>query len=184
MAPRLEALVTALKSALGDKIAGITEHGGEITLVVEPDNLLAACTAVRDAPELRFAQLTDLCGMDYSTYSGALPGGLEDSLQDSTVREPEERPRGDGTAASSTGSSGQPIATSSRAVERRRYAVVYHLLSVVHNRRLRLRTFAADDEFPIVASVIGIWPSANWYEREAFDLYGIVFAGHPDLRRI
>jgi len=65
-----------------------------------------------------------------------------------------------------------------------RFAVVYHLLSIAYNRRLRLRVFAADDEFPVVDSVIGVWPSANWYEREAFDLYGIVFRGHPDLRRI
>ncbi len=65
-----------------------------------------------------------------------------------------------------------------------RFAVVYHLLSITHNRRLRLRVFAADDELPVVGSVIGVWPSANWYEREAFDLYGIVFTGHPDLRRI
>ena len=66
----------------------------------------------------------------------------------------------------------------------RRYAVVYHLLSLTHNWRLRLRVFAADDELPVVDSVIGVWPSANWYEREAFDLYGIVFSGHPDLRRL
>jgi NADH-quinone oxidoreductase subunit C len=65
-----------------------------------------------------------------------------------------------------------------------RYAVVYHLLSLTRNWRLRLRTFAPDDDFPVVDSVIGTWPSANWYEREAFDLYGIVFTGHPDLRRI
>jgi NADH-quinone oxidoreductase subunit C len=66
----------------------------------------------------------------------------------------------------------------------RRFAVVYHLLSIAHNRRLRLRLFAADDELPVVDSVTGLWPSANWYEREAFDLLGIVFTGHPDLRRI
>jgi NADH-quinone oxidoreductase subunit C len=65
-----------------------------------------------------------------------------------------------------------------------RYAVVYHLLSVEHNRRLRVRVFAADDDFPVVASVVDVWPGANWYEREAFDLYGVMFAGHPDLRRI
>ena len=66
----------------------------------------------------------------------------------------------------------------------RRFAVVYHLLSLARNRRLRVRTFAAEDGFPVVDSVIGIWPSASWFEREAFDLYGIVFDGHPDLRRI
>ncbi len=65
-----------------------------------------------------------------------------------------------------------------------RYAVVYHLLSVSYNRRLRLKVFAADDEFPVIDSVVGIWPSANWFEREAFDLFGIMFPGHPDLRRI
>ena len=66
----------------------------------------------------------------------------------------------------------------------RRFAAVYHLLSLNHNRRLRVRTFAADDEFPVLASVVDIWPSANWFEREAFDLFGIMFDGHPDLRRI
>jgi NADH-quinone oxidoreductase subunit C len=65
-----------------------------------------------------------------------------------------------------------------------RFAVVYNLLSIAHNTRVRVRTFCADDDFPAVDSVINIWPSANWYEREAFDLYGIVFKGHPDLRRI
>jgi len=65
-----------------------------------------------------------------------------------------------------------------------RYAVVYNLLSITHNFRVRLRVYCADEDFPAVESVIGVWPSANWYEREAFDLYGIVFRGHPDLRRI
>ena len=66
----------------------------------------------------------------------------------------------------------------------KRFTAVYHLLSIRHNRRLRVKVFAEDDEFPLLESVIGVWPSANWYEREAFDLYGIVFTGHPDLRRI
>ena len=66
----------------------------------------------------------------------------------------------------------------------KRFAVVYHLLSLTHNRRLRVRVFCDDDEFPVVDSVIGAWPSANWFEREAFDLFGIMFSGHPDLRRI
>jgi NADH-quinone oxidoreductase subunit C len=70
------------------------------------------------------------------------------------------------------------------AWEGARYGVVSHLLSLAHNRRLRVRTFAPDDDFPVVASVIDIWPSVNWFEREAFDLYGIMFPGHPDLRRL
>lgn len=66
----------------------------------------------------------------------------------------------------------------------KRFAVVYHLLSIVHNQRLRVRIFAEDDDFPVVASVALVWPAANWYEREAFDLFGVIFTGHPDLRRI
>jgi NADH-quinone oxidoreductase subunit C len=184
MTTRNEALIAALRSALGDRMAGVTETVGEVTIVVEPDNLLAACGMLRDGPDLRFGQLIDLCGVDYSAYGDALPGSLQDSLQDSTIREPEERPTGGGGAASSTGSSGQALVPPSGSGPRRRYAVVYHLLSIPHNRRLRVRTFAADAEFPVVASVTGVWPSANWYEREAFDLLGIVFEGHPDLRRI
>lgn len=141
MTSRTDPLTAALNAAVGDKIAGITAALDEVTLVVRQEHLLAVAVALRDAPELRFEQLIDLCGVDYSAY-------------------------GDG------------------AWDGRRYAAVYHLLSIAHNRRLRLRVFAADDEFPVVDSVIGVWPSANWYEREAFDLYGIVFSGHPDLRRI
>jgi len=66
----------------------------------------------------------------------------------------------------------------------RRFAVVLHLLSVTHNWRLRVRCFAPDDAFPVVPSLVDVWPSVNWFEREAFDLYGILFEGHPDLRRI
>jgi NADH-quinone oxidoreductase subunit C len=65
-----------------------------------------------------------------------------------------------------------------------RFAVVCHLLSLANNRRLRVRAFAADDEFPVLASLVDVWPAANWFEREAFDLYGIMFTGHPDLRRL
>ena len=68
--------------------------------------------------------------------------------------------------------------------EGKRFAAVYHLLSIRHNRRVRVKAFPEDDEFPVVDSVIDIWPSANWFEREAFDLFGIVFTGHSDLRRI
>ena len=65
-----------------------------------------------------------------------------------------------------------------------RFAVVVHLLSLTYNQRVRVRVFCPDDDLPVVASMVDIWPSANWFEREAFDLYGIVFEGHPDLRRI
>jgi NADH-quinone oxidoreductase subunit C len=137
---RPETLTAALTNALGGELASVRTELGEVTAVVRAQDLIRAATTLRDAPELAFEQLTDLCGVDYSMYGGAWDGA--------------------------------------------RYAVVYQLLSLKHNVRLRLRTFASDDDFPVVDSVLDIWPSANWYEREAFDLYGIVFSGHPDLRRI
>jgi NADH-quinone oxidoreductase subunit C len=141
MTSRIEILGTALNASLGDRIVSVTIALDEVTLVVRQEQLLETAALLRDAPELRFEQLVDLCGVDYSAY-------------------------GDG------------------AWDGRRYAVVYHLLSITHNWRLRVRVFAGDDELPVVDSVISVWSSANWYEREAFDLYGIVFPGHPDLRRI
>ena len=135
-----QTLSEALAAAFGDKLA-VTSALGETTAVVRAQDLAAVATQLRDAPELDFRQLSDLAGVDYSSYGG---GGYEGA----------------------------------------RFAVVYHLLSLTHNRRLRLRVFASDDSMPVVDSVIGVWPAASWYEREAFDLYGIVFNGHPDLRRI
>ncbi|MDP1537521.1 MAG: NADH-quinone oxidoreductase subunit C [Burkholderiales bacterium] len=141
MTTRIQTLSAALQTALGEKLVGVTTALNEVTVVVEAEDLLAACAILRDDPELHFEQLIDLCGVDYSEY-------------------------GDGTH------------------EGRRFALVYHLLSLKHNWRLRLRVFAPDDDFPVVASVIDLWSVANWFEREAFDLFGIMFTGHPDLRRI
>jgi NADH-quinone oxidoreductase subunit C len=141
MSEPLEPLKAALERELGERIVACSDALGEATIVVKAADLLAACTALRDAAALRFDLLLDACGVDYCSY-------------------------GDG------------------AWDGARYAVVYHLLSIERNQRVRVRTFAPDDDLPVVDSVTGIWPSANWYEREAFDLYGIVFNGHPDLRRI
>jgi NADH-quinone oxidoreductase subunit C len=137
---RIDNLSAALTSALGDRLTNVKTALGEVTAVVPSRDLLGVMTALRDDASLAFAQLTDLCGVDYSAYGGVWDGA--------------------------------------------RYAVVYHLLSLTHNWRLRVRTFASEDDFPVLDSVIDVWPAANWYEREAFDLYGIVFTGHPDLRRI
>jgi NADH-quinone oxidoreductase subunit C len=139
MAADLSTLRTSLTGLLGDKLAGMEERLGELTVVVKVAGMLDTLTRLRDAAG--FEQMIDLCGVDYSAY-------------------------GDGVW------------------EGRRFAIVYHLLSVAHNARLRVRIFAEDDDFPVLESVADIWPCANWYEREAFDLYGIVFIGHPDLRRI
>ncbi len=138
---RIEKLAASLGAAFPDLQSKRTVALGEITLEVPQGALLATMRALRDRPELAFATMVDLCGVDYSGYGN---GAWEGS----------------------------------------RYAVVYHLLSLAHNVRLRVRAFATDEDFPVVPSVIEIWPGANWYEREAFDLYGIMFAGHPDLRRI
>jgi len=137
MTPKLQRLFDLLRHAgLAPK-----ERLGEVTLEVRAAEYLATCLKLRDSAELRFEQLMDLCGVDYSTYGGhAREGG--------------------------------------------RFAVVVHLLSVTHNWRLRVRCMFADDEFPVLPSLHEIWPSVNWYEREAFDLFGVVFDGHPDLRRI
>jgi NADH-quinone oxidoreductase subunit C len=117
----------------------------------------AVLTRLRDNSKFRFEQLTDLCGVDYSTYGSDVSDG--------------------GVYYSSD-------ASAACAARPHRFAAVYHLLSIGNNVRLRVRVFAEDDAMPMLSSVVEIWPSANWYEREAFDLYGIIFTGHPDLRRL
>lgn len=141
MSARLERLTLSLRSALGERLLSLCQRLGEITIEVRPADLFDACVVLRDHEALRFEQLIDLCGVDYSGY-------------------------GEGTWQGA------------------RFAVVCHLLSVSHNQRLRVRTFADDEDFPVLPSLVGVWPAANWYEREAFDLFGIMFDGHPDLRRI
>ena len=152
---KTETLAAALQAALGDKLVSVTEGLGEVTAVVRPETLQAAMRLLRDRPELRFELLVDVSGVDYSAFGTTDPG-----------------------IASS------PVEAGAKHTHGARFAAVYHLLSIANNWRLRVRVFAPDDDFPVVPSVVDIWPSANWYEREAFDLYGVVFAGHPDLRRI
>ncbi len=138
---KLEQLKTTLQNVLGARAEQLVEALDELTLTVKASDYLEVARALRDHPELRFEQLMDVAGLDYSAY-------------------------GDG------------------AYDGPRYAAVSHLLSLTHNWRLRVRVFAPDDDLPVVASLIDLWSSANWFEREAFDLVGIVFEGHPDLRRI
>ena len=148
---QLDTLVAALDAHCGGALADIRVARGEVTAVVAPEQLRATALLLRDTPALRFQQLMDLCGIDYSAYA--------------------------------RGPDGEPLRPSP-APPGSRFAVVYHLLSIEHNWRLRLRVFTRELEMPMVDSVIDIWPSASWLEREAFDLFGIVFPGHPDLRRL
>jgi len=185
MSSRLESLTAALQAALGDRIVGLTAAAGELTLVVVAEHMADAARTLRDAPGLRFEQLIDLCGVDYAAYGeeaweGAPPAGEDTSF--------EELARS-GTHAAPTAPAGEAVEggvpqAAPPLPRGTRFAVVYHLLSVANNWRLRVRTFAPEDELPVVPTVTGVWPCANWYEREAFDLLGIVFTGHPDLRRI
>ena len=138
---KLEQLKTTLQNVLGPRAEQLVEALDELTLTVKASDYLEVARTLRDHPELKFEQLMDVAGLDYSAY-------------------------GDG------------------AYDGPRYAAVSHLLSLTHNWRLRVRVFAPDDDLPVVASLIDLWSSANWFEREAFDLVGIVFEGHPDLRSI
>ncbi len=171
-----QALAAQLQERFGDGLQSTTVRAGEVTLEIAPDNLLEVATALRDEPAFGFEVLIDLCGIDYANY-GQDEWATEESSGSGFSRGVDARTAGHMT-----------IVTDELAVETPgeagRFAAVYHLLSVSNNRRLRLRVFAPDDELPVVPSVIPVWSSANWYEREAFDLYGILFDGHPDLRRI
>ena len=141
MSAKLEMLSQNLQKHLGDRIGVPQLALGEITIDVEVANYLSVMQDLRDVTDLRFEELIDLCGVDYSDYGSGVWSG-------------------------------------------KRFAAVSHLSSVTHNWRVRVRCFAADDDFPSIPSVVSVWSSVNWFEREAFDLYGIVFPGHPDLRRI
>jgi NADH-quinone oxidoreductase subunit C len=163
---QLYSLITArFTEADGLESAVLSSHG-EITLEVRADQLKLICLALRDLPEFRFEELMDLCGVDYLYF------GIDEW---STER------------ATSTGFERGVKSIQSQVPdstwEKPRFAVVYHLLSITHNHRVRVKAFV-DNENPIIDTVTNIWASANWYEREAFDLYGILFSGHPDLRRI
>lgn len=139
MSAMLERLCRQLKESFGERVGEPVLALGEVTIDVPAENYLSVARALRDDPALRFEQLIDLSGIDYSGYSGW---------------------------------------------QGARYAAVTQLLSLTHNWRLRVRVFAPDEAFPVVASLTEVWNSANWYEREAFDLFGIHFEGHGDLRRI
>ena len=141
MSAKLDELSAQLKLALNAGLTKLSKDLDEITIECKAQDLINVCIRLRDHGELKFEQLIDLCGVDYSDYKEGLWEGP-------------------------------------------RYAVVLHLLSVSLNQRVRVRVFAPDDEFPVLPTLVDVWPVANWFEREAFDLFGIMFENHPDLRRI
>ncbi len=147
---------------------------GEVTIEVLPADLISVCKVLRDDATFKFEQLIDVCGVDYSEY-GSVEWATDETSATGFSRgvEPATGARlrfGDDIDATDCG--------------RKRFASVYHFMSVTHNHRLRVRSYCEDDAMPVMPSVINLWPAANWFERESFDLYGIHYDGHPDLRRI
>jgi NADH-quinone oxidoreductase subunit C len=169
-------LAEQLKQRFGDRLRSVTVAVGEVTVEVAPENLLAVATALRDEPAFAFEMLIDLCGVDYASY-GKDEWTTEASSTSGFSRGVEAWTEGRLTAITEDLVVEKPWAA-------QRFAVVYHLLSLARNHRLRLRVYAPEDALPVVPSVIAVWNSADWYEREAFDLFGILFDGHPDLRRL
>lgn len=168
-------LADSLRTLFADKLISVTVAFNEVTVELAADQLLEVATELRDNEAFQFIQLIDLCGVDYSQF-GEVEWQTEDASRAGFSRGVE--------ASGSTGRLQFGDELEAVTPRGRRYAAVYHLLSYQHNRRLRLRVFAEDDSFPVVPTVTGVWRSADWYEREAFDLFGILFDGHPDLRRI
>jgi NADH-quinone oxidoreductase subunit C len=161
---KIDILATKISEHFPDFITNIVMNLGELTLEIPASYLREVCTALRDDADFRFDMLIDVCGVDYLHYGisewetqAATAKGFERGVQVEKLKNVE-----------TTGP---------------RFASVYHLLSLHHNHRIRLKVFLDTDQ-PMVGSVAHIWPAANWFEREAYDLFGIVFTGHPDLRRL
>ncbi|MEM7279065.1 MAG: NADH-quinone oxidoreductase subunit C, partial [Pseudomonadota bacterium] len=168
MSSRIESLREGLRAEFGDDLKLETSTAGGLTLEIEPEALIETCTRLRDAEALKFEMLIDLCGVDYLHY-GHSEWQTESATDTGFSRGVEREP---------------VIADYESSFAPRRFAVVVHLLSVTHNTRLRLRCYTGEINPPVVPSLVPIWSGANWFEREAFDLFGIVFEGHPDLRRL
>jgi NADH-quinone oxidoreductase subunit C len=172
LTPRYAALAGAIEAKLAGRVERLPTSTGELGYRVAAADLKEVCRRLRDEQELKFEILIDVCGVDYQAY-----GKDEWQTSSSTAT---------GFSRGTLRGMPPPIedAEHTTYVPAGRFAVVYHLLSITHNYRLRLKTFCPSDELPIVDSVYDVWNSADWFEREAFDLYGILFRGHPDLRRL
>ncbi len=162
---KAEALSELLRKHLGSALVDLTFDRGELTASVDPTQIVAVSQTLRDLPEFSFKLLVDLSGVDYQTY-----GQADWETHDAT------------SGGFSRGVS-KAVESQSHPELPGRFVVAYHLLSIANNQRLRVKAWLAED-MPRLPTVTDVWPGANWYEREAFDLFGILFEGHPDLRRL
>ena len=168
MSERYDTLAAQIHERFGEQVRRVPSTCGELTYELDKDDLIEVATALRNEGAFGFEMLMDVCGVDYLNY-----GSDEWTTNAAT------------DTGFSRGVERQPvILDEADEFEPKRFAVVYHLLSLQHNFRMRLRVFTGTSNPPIIKSVVDIWNGANWFEREAFDLFGILFDGHPDLRRI
>jgi len=168
MIERYETLASKIDVRFAEQMHRVPSTCGELTYELGKDNLIEIATALRNEADFGFEMLVDVCGVDYLNY-----GSDEWKTNDAT------------DSGFSRGVEREPvILDEADEFDPRRFAVVYHLLSLHHNFRLRLRVFTGTGNPPIIKSVVDIWNGANWFEREVFDLFGVLFEGHPDLRRL
>ena len=168
MTNALESFAARAEAQFGERLVRQPSSCGELTYDVAKQDLLDVAKTLRDDEAFRVDQLMDVCGVDYLTY-GDVEWKTNSATESGFSRGVERKP---------------VILDESDSFDERRFAVVYHLMSTHYNLRLRLKLYTGADNPPIVPSIVPVWNSANWYEREAFDLFGILFDGHPDLRRI
>jgi NADH-quinone oxidoreductase subunit C len=162
----MTSLVAALQQRFADQLDEVTDALGEVTIEVPAQYLLDISQLLRDEAPFQFDMLMDLCGVDYIDY------GLVEWITDMATDE-----------GFSRGVEAPAQRQRITRWDKPRFAVVYHLLSTTHNQRLRMRVFC-QQESSIIDSIASVWSAANWFEREAYDLYGILFRGHPDMRRL
>ena len=174
MQDQLNHLCSELQRVFETLFQSVQMLNNEVTIVVSAKNCLQVMSRLHKLPEFKFEQLIDLCGVDYLEF------GKDEWNTETVTSSGFSR----GVEKASFGRFTFDDKPAYQDMDEPRYVVVYHLLSITHNHRLRVKVFCEDNDLPIVPSVADIWSSANWYEREAFDLYGIIFEGHPDLRRI
>ena len=174
MQDQLNKLNSELQRVFASSLLSVVIKFDELTVTVHPDELLRVLTQLNKATEFKFDQLIDLAGVDYLEF-GTDEWNTETASSSGFSR---------GVEKASFGRFTFDDAKQCVGMDKPRYAVVYHLLSVEKNLRIRVKVYCEDNDLPILSSVTGLWSSANWYEREAFDLFGIVFESHPDLRRI